>query len=170
MRMNVLGAKADALLRSSRIADAITAYRRVAWWHPTTGGLQSRAREAETKREAAVAECFNGQADAALQACRVAQLRGAADEWSVLVRKAMLLQSMDRPAQALDAYLAANVLEGKRPRCCASPRRADRKHRPQRCADVTSARQCSLAEPRPGSRSRKRAGSRLGNWHLHCRM
>lgn len=112
---NVLGAKADALVKSSRIADAISVYQRALEVAPDDNGLRSRARDAEAKREAAVAECINGQADAALQACQVAQVRGATDEWSVLVRKAMLLQGMDRPAQALDAYLAASVLRANDP-------------------------------------------------------
>jgi tetratricopeptide (TPR) repeat protein len=112
---SVLGAKADALVKASRLADAIPVYQRALEAAPDDGGLQSRSRDAETKRQAAVAECLNGQADAALQACQVAQLRGASDERSVLVRKAMLLQGMGRPAQALDAYLAASVLNAKDP-------------------------------------------------------
>lgn len=112
---SVLGAKADALVKANRLADAIPTYRRALEVAPDDAGLKSRSREAETKRQAAVAECLNGQADAALQACQVAQLRGAADERSVLVRKAMLLQGMERPAQALDAYLAASVLNSNDP-------------------------------------------------------
>ena len=105
---SVLGAKAEALMKANRLADAIAVYRSALEASPDDGNLQSRAKDAEAKRQAAVTECLNGQAEAALQACQAAQLRGASDEFSVQVREAMLLQSMDRPAQALDAYIAAN--------------------------------------------------------------
>jgi tetratricopeptide (TPR) repeat protein len=108
---SLLGAKADALMKTNRLADAIPLYRRALEASPDDGDLQSKARDAETKRQAAVAECLNGQADAALQACQMAQLRGASDEFSVQARRALLLQSTDRPAQALDAYIAASILK-----------------------------------------------------------
>ena len=108
---SVLGAKADALIKANRLADAIPTYQRALEIAPDNAVIQSKARDAETKRQAALAECLNGQADSALQGCQIAQLRGASDERTVLVRKAMLLQSMDRPAQALDAYIAASVLK-----------------------------------------------------------
>jgi tetratricopeptide (TPR) repeat protein len=108
---SVLGAKADALMKANRLADAILVYRTALESSPGDESLKVKAREAETKRQTAAAECLNGQADAALQACQRAQLRGSSDEFTVQVRKAMLLQSMDRPEQALDAYIAANGLK-----------------------------------------------------------
>jgi tetratricopeptide (TPR) repeat protein len=112
---SVLGAKGDALMRANRLTDAIPVYRRALEASPDNGDLQTRAREAETKREAALAECLRGEGEPALQACQMAQLPGAEDEFSVQLRKAMLLQSMDRPGQALDAYIAANVLKPNDP-------------------------------------------------------
>lgn len=108
---SVLAAKADALVKANRIADAIPTYERAVEANPGDGNLQAKARDAETKRQASVAECLNGMADSALQACQGALLHGADDEFDVQARKAMLLQSMDRPAQALDAYVAASVLK-----------------------------------------------------------
>lgn len=107
----VLGAKADALVKANRLPDALPVYRRALEMNADDTTLQSKARDAETKRQAAAADCLNGQGDAALQACQLAHVRGASDEFALQVRKAMLLQSMDRPAPALDAYVAANLLK-----------------------------------------------------------
>jgi tetratricopeptide (TPR) repeat protein len=107
----VVAAKADALVKASRVAEAIPVYRRALELNPSDAGLQSKARDAETKRQAAASDCLNGQGETALQSCQVAQLHGSGEEFGLQVRKALLLQSMDRPAQALDAYIAASVLK-----------------------------------------------------------
>ena len=107
----IVAAKADALVKANRVAEAIPVYRRALELNPADAGLQSRARDAETKRQAAASDCLNGQGETALQSCQVAQLHGSGDEFGLQVRKAFLLQSMDRPAPALDAYIAANVLK-----------------------------------------------------------
>jgi tetratricopeptide (TPR) repeat protein len=111
----VVAAKADALLKASRVAEAILVYRQALELNPADAGLQSKARDAETKRQAAASDCLNGQGETALQSCLMAQLQGSGDEFSLQVRKAVLLQSMDRPGQALDAYIAANGLKAGDP-------------------------------------------------------
>ncbi len=108
---SIFVAKADALMQANRAADAMPVYRRALELNPTDVNLQTKAKAAETKRLALVGDCLNGRAEAALQACELAQLRGAEDEFSLQARKAMLLQSMDEPGKALDAYVAASLLE-----------------------------------------------------------
>ena len=46
-----------------------------------------------------------------MDACQAALLRGSPDEFALLRRKGILLQSFDKPEQALDAFIAANVLK-----------------------------------------------------------
>ena len=108
---SVVAAQADALSKANRPADALLVYRRALELAPSDVSLQTRARDAETQRLALVAQCENGRDDAALRACEHALLRGASDEFSVQARKAILLQGMERPSQALDAYIAANLLK-----------------------------------------------------------
>lgn len=108
----VMAAKADALMQSNRVAEALPVYRQALEMAPSDVSLQTKARDAETRRSALVAECLNGRTDVAgLQACEAALIRGASDEFSVQVRKAILLQGMEKPSQALDAYIAANMLK-----------------------------------------------------------
>jgi tetratricopeptide (TPR) repeat protein len=58
-----------------------------------------------------VSQC-EGSADvAAVDACQAALLRGSPDEFDLLRRKGILLQSFGKPEQALDAFIAANVLK-----------------------------------------------------------
>jgi tetratricopeptide (TPR) repeat protein len=107
----ILGSKADALMKGNRAAEAVPVYQRALEIDPSDADLQTRAKAAETKRLERVTECLNGRDDAALEACNVAQLRGASDEFSVQARKAILLQGMGQSAQALDAYIAAGSLK-----------------------------------------------------------
>jgi tetratricopeptide (TPR) repeat protein len=113
--VSVLAAKADAMMKGNRPADALPVYRRALELAPADASLQTRARDAETRRLALVAECLNGRDEATLQACEAASLKGASDEYDVQVRKAMLLQALEKPAQALDAYIAASLLKSNDP-------------------------------------------------------
>lgn len=108
---SVMAAKADALVKANRLADAIPTYRRALELSPADEAIQAKARNAEATRQRAVNDCMTGSAEAALQACQMAQLAGSSDEFSVLSRKAIVLQGMERPAPALDAYIAASVLK-----------------------------------------------------------
>jgi tetratricopeptide (TPR) repeat protein len=107
---DVLSAKADALAQSNRPADALLVYRRAAELNPSDASLSGKIAAAEGQREALATECQRGTADAALQACQLALLRGANDEFTVHQRTAILLQGMDKPSRALDSYIAASLL------------------------------------------------------------
>lgn len=54
--------------------------------------------------------CLDGDGEAALQACKNVLVKGAPNEFEMLVRIALLEQSVNQAAQALDTYIAANSL------------------------------------------------------------
>jgi tetratricopeptide (TPR) repeat protein len=103
--------KGDALLHAGRPAEAIAVYLHAAGFRPGDEEIRSKLAAAESQREVLVSQC-EGTADAAAaDACQAALLRGSADEFALLKRKGILLQSIDKPAQALDAFIAADVLK-----------------------------------------------------------
>src|SRR5262249_33333669 len=103
-------AKGDALLHGGRAADALLVYRHAQELQPAEEGIKARLGEAESQRQAVVSQ-GSGNADAAaVDACQAALLHGAPDEFVLLERKGILLQSMDRPEPALDAFIAADVI------------------------------------------------------------
>jgi tetratricopeptide (TPR) repeat protein len=102
--------KGDALLREGRAADALLVYRHAQELEPTDAGVKRKLTEAESQRQVLVSKC-EGTADAAaVDACQAALLHGSADEFGLLKRKGILLQSVARPEPALDAFIAAEVL------------------------------------------------------------
>ena len=104
-------AKGDALARSGHPADAILVYLHAGGLLPGDDGVKSRLAAAESQRETLVSQC-EGSADiAAADACQAALLRGSQDEFALLRRRGILLQSSDKPEQALDAFIAANLLK-----------------------------------------------------------
>lgn len=107
----ILIAKGDALMQSNHPADALPVYRRAAELAPTDAGVKEKITTAESQRHTLLSQCEHDSADAALQACQLALLRGASDEFFVHQRKGILLQGMDKPSQALDSYIAANLLQ-----------------------------------------------------------
>jgi tetratricopeptide (TPR) repeat protein len=107
----IILAKADALLQSNRPAEALPAYRRAAELDPGNAEIKTKIAAAESQRLALLSQCQHGNGDGALQACQAALLRGVSDELIVYQREAILLQSMDQPSRALDAYIAANLLK-----------------------------------------------------------
>jgi len=104
-------AKGDALLQGSRPAEAVTVYRRALDMSPGNATVSSKLAAAETQRQSLQTQCQSGSGSSALQACQAAWLQGADDEFSIDKRKGILLQSIDEPSRALDAYIAANVLK-----------------------------------------------------------
>lgn len=104
-------AKGDALLQAKRPAEALTAYRRAAELAPSNETLASKVAAARSQRQASFTACQSESGETALRACDAALIRGAEDEVAIHKRKAILLQAANQPAQALDAYIAANVLE-----------------------------------------------------------
>jgi len=104
-------AKGDALLHGGRAADALLVYRHAHELQPAEESIKTKLSVAESQRQTLVQQC-EGTADAAaVDACQAALLRGTPDEFVLLKRKGILLQSMDRVDPALDAFIAADVLK-----------------------------------------------------------
>jgi len=104
-------AKGDALLHSGRSADALLVYRHARELLPADEAIKAKISDAESQRQALVQQC-EGTADAAaVDACQAALLHGTPDEFVLLKRKGILLQSMDRADAALDAFIAAEVIK-----------------------------------------------------------
>ena len=108
----MLVAKADALSHEGRPADAILIYLRAGGLLPPGDeGIKLKLSAAEAQREGLAAQCQASADAAAADACLAALLRGSADEFTLLKRRGILLQSFDKPGQALDAFIAASVLK-----------------------------------------------------------
>jgi tetratricopeptide (TPR) repeat protein len=104
-------AKGDAVAHGGRPADAILIYLRAGSLLPGDEGVRSKLALAESQRETLVAQCEGSADAAAADACQAALLRGSPDEFALLKRKGILLQSFGKPEQALDAFIAASVLK-----------------------------------------------------------
>jgi tetratricopeptide (TPR) repeat protein len=106
----LLVAKADALAHAGKPAEAIAAYQRAATLLPGDDTLESKLADAEKQRQSLISQC-QGAADApAAEACQAALLPGSPEEFSLLRRRGIVLQSIDQPKPALDAFIAANAL------------------------------------------------------------
>jgi tetratricopeptide (TPR) repeat protein len=104
-------AKGDALAHGGRPADAILVYLHAASLLPADEGVKLKLSAAETQREALVSQCQGNADTAAADACQAALLRGSPEEFALLRRRGILLQSLGEPDKALDAFIAANVLK-----------------------------------------------------------
>jgi tetratricopeptide (TPR) repeat protein len=104
-------AKGDALAHGGRPTEAILVYLRAASLLPADDGVKSKLAAAESQREGLVSQCEGNADAAAADACQAGLLRGSQDEFALLRRRGILLQSLDKPEQALDAFIAANVLK-----------------------------------------------------------
>jgi tetratricopeptide (TPR) repeat protein len=104
-------AKGDALAHEAKPAEAIAVYQRAAGLLPGDEAVKSKLAAAETQRATLVSQCQGGADAAAADACQAALVPGSPDELTLLRRRGILLQSMDQPEQALDAFIAANVLQ-----------------------------------------------------------
>ena len=108
----LLVAKGDTLSHEGRPADAILIYLRAGGLLPPGDeGIKLKLSAAEAQREGLAAQCQVSADAAAADACQAALLRGSTDEFTLLKRRGILLQSFDKPAQALDAFIAASVLK-----------------------------------------------------------
>jgi tetratricopeptide (TPR) repeat protein len=104
-------AKADALVRAGHPSDALPIYEKAASLDPADESLKARIGATESARAALVTRCQNEQGDAAINACDLGLRHGARDEFAIYKRKGTLLQAQDQPSRALDAYIAANLLD-----------------------------------------------------------
>jgi len=107
----LLIAKGDALAHGGRPSDAILIYLHAAGLLPGDEAVKSKLAAANSQREVLASQCEGNADAAAADACQAALLRGSQDEFTLLRRRGILLQSFDKPAQALDAFIAANVLK-----------------------------------------------------------
>ena len=103
-------AKADALLKAKRPADALGAYRRARELAPDDATIEQKIAAAETQRRALAETCQSATGETALQSCQSALLPGNDDEFAIRKRTGILLQASSQPAAALDSYIAANLL------------------------------------------------------------
>jgi tetratricopeptide (TPR) repeat protein len=107
---SLLAAKADALLQANRATEALPIYRRAAELQPANDAIKAKLAAAEAQRRATASRCLSTSGTAALEACQLALLPGADDEFAIYQRKAILLQGIDQPEKALDSYIAASLL------------------------------------------------------------
>ncbi|HEX4377577.1 MAG TPA: tetratricopeptide repeat protein [Steroidobacteraceae bacterium] len=108
---DLLVAKGDALVRAGRPAEALTDYDKAAGILPADETLKGKTAAAESARQTFVNRCLGEKGDAALAACDQGLRHGARDEFAIYQRKGVLLQAVDQSARALDAYIAAAMLE-----------------------------------------------------------
>jgi tetratricopeptide (TPR) repeat protein len=108
--LQLLVAKADALLQGGRAAEAILTYRQAQALQPRDEEIKTKLADAESQRQGLVSICETTGDAASVDACQAALLHGAPDEFILLKRKGMLLQSMGRSDPALDAFIAADVV------------------------------------------------------------
>jgi tetratricopeptide (TPR) repeat protein len=107
----ILMAKADALRSTGRPAEALVEYGHLRQLTPDDATLEPRIAAVESERRALLDTCQRTTGPQALQACRSARMTGAEDEFAILKRTGILLQSADQPGAALDSYIAANLLK-----------------------------------------------------------
>jgi tetratricopeptide (TPR) repeat protein len=106
----ILMAKGDALMKAHRPAEASRAYMRASELAPNNTALTGKLQALQSKRQALLKRCTDGDGDAALQACKSVLVKGAPDEFETTVRIALLQQSTNQASQALDSYIAADSL------------------------------------------------------------
>jgi tetratricopeptide (TPR) repeat protein len=104
----LLIAKGDALVTAHRPAEASKAYIRARELAPNNTALAGKLQALQAQHQALLKRCTDGDGDAALQACKSVLVKGAPDEFETTVRIALLQQSTNQAAQALDSYIAAN--------------------------------------------------------------
>jgi len=107
---DVLLAKGNALFKVNRIDEAIAAFSQAAQLAPSNVSITARLQAAQQERVALQKSCMADSGDAALQACRSILVKGAPNEFELTVRIAVLQQSSNQLAQALDSYIAADSL------------------------------------------------------------
>jgi tetratricopeptide (TPR) repeat protein len=103
-------ARGNALLKANRADEAIAAYTQAAQLAPNNAGIAAKLHAAQSQRQENQNRCMEGSGDAGLRACQSLLVKGAANEFDITVRIAILQQSTNQAAQALDSYIAANTL------------------------------------------------------------
>lgn len=106
----ILVAKGDALVKAHRPEDALAVYAHATELSPNDKALADKLQVLRSQRQALLQRCTDGGGDGALQACKSVLVKGAPNEFEITVRIALLQQSTNQAAQALDSYIAANSL------------------------------------------------------------
>jgi len=99
--------KVDNLLKANRPADALPLLKKAGDAGAAAAEVRARTVTAEVRRRELATLCEAGSGDAALEACALALLPGAADEFVLRKRQGSLLQAANKTPQALESYLAA---------------------------------------------------------------
>jgi tetratricopeptide (TPR) repeat protein len=107
----LLAARGDALFDVGRYGEAVFSYRQALNLEPGDASVTEQLSRAEAQRRKAVGDCRALERSDGLEACSVALLEGAGDEFTVRVRQGELLLDEGREDEALQAYRAAQKLE-----------------------------------------------------------
>lgn len=107
----LLAARGDALFDVGRYGEAVSSYRQALDLEPGDASVTEQLNRAEARRRKAVGDCRTLERSDGLEACNVALLEGAGDEFIVRVRQGELLLAEGREDEALQAYRAAQKLD-----------------------------------------------------------
>src|SRR5271154_5112573 len=108
--LEILLAKAEALVKKNRIGDASSFYMLAAELAPNNKSIEAKLQTLRSERRAFLKDCMDGHGETALHACKEILVKGAPNEFDITHRIAMLQQSANQPWLALDSYLEANKL------------------------------------------------------------
>lgn len=104
-------AKADALVKAKRPAEALETYRRALQLAPGDAVIEQKIASTEAQRRTLENTCMNTTGQPALQACQASLVPGAKDEFALRKRIGILLHAANQPSEALDSYIAAHLLQ-----------------------------------------------------------
>jgi tetratricopeptide (TPR) repeat protein len=103
-------AKGDALTKANKINEAMALYAHANETLPGNALIGGRLETLQSQRKELIRTCTSGDGETALQACSATLVPGAANEFDLTVRIAILQQSNNQASKALDSYIAANTL------------------------------------------------------------
>jgi cytochrome c-type biogenesis protein CcmH/NrfG len=98
------------LIKVNRNDEAAAAYARAAQLAPENAAIATKLQSLQAQRQDSLKRCMSGQGERALQACTASLVKGAPNEFELTQRIAILQQSANQPAMALENYIAANTL------------------------------------------------------------
>lgn len=104
-------AAGDAHLAAQDLSQALEFYRVALQLDAGNDVAVGKIAKAETVLRELTGMCLNDETGSALGACDKALIHGTPEEFSIQKRRGMLFQASARPEQALDAYIAAMVLQ-----------------------------------------------------------
>jgi tetratricopeptide (TPR) repeat protein len=108
--VEILIAKGDALVKANRSQEAAGIYARASQSAPDNALVTAKLQALTALHQEQQKRCADGQGDTALEACIAIVVKGAANEFELTKRIAILQQSTNQQGHALDSYIAANAL------------------------------------------------------------